>query len=239
MPPQETGVLVHSEGFGGRWDISFAGASDNPLDCIICDVTGIAARYGRAFELGGPAHLLHLGGDYARRWVGDDLARVTARPESNLSPALVDTGFLLADRTDTAIVEAAYLSGPFSLQSEYGMKRIRAPGADNPLFHSFYVMAAYSITGEERTYDHSQGVIRRIVPRREFRDGAGGLGAFEVGLRFSRIDLNDKDVLGGELNDLGIAANWYPNHTTRVMGNLIRAKREGGHRLPPYDSHVP
>jgi len=38
-------------------------------------------------------------------------------------------------------------------------------------------------------------------------------------------------VLGGELNDLGIAANWYPNHTTRVMGNLIRAKREGAAAL--------
>ena len=33
------------------------------------------------------------------------------------------------------------------------------------------------------------------------------------------------------LNDLGIAANWYPNHTTRVMGNLIRAKREGAAAL--------
>lgn len=48
------------------------------------NVTGIAARYGQAFELGGPERLLHVGGDYARRWVGDDLARVTARPESNL-----------------------------------------------------------------------------------------------------------------------------------------------------------
>ena len=227
VPPQENGVLLHSEGLVGRWDFSFSSATENPLGCIICNVTGIAGRYGRAIELGGPERLLHLGGDYARRWLGDDLVRITARPESNLSPVLVDTGFLLADVTDTAMIEGAYLSGPFSLQGEYGMKRVRMRVADNPLFHSFYVMAAYTLTGEGRPYIHSRGIIRRLVPEREFRDGSGGLGAFELALRFSRIDLNDKDVQGGELSDLGIAANWYPTHTTRVMGNIIRAKREG------------
>ena len=132
VPPQETGVLVHSEALAGRWDVSFSGASDNPLDCIICDVTGVAGRYARAFELGGPERLVHVGGDYARRWVGDDLARVTARPESNISPVLVDTGFLLADRNDTIMMEGAFLNGPFSLQAEYGLKRMRLLDGEKP-----------------------------------------------------------------------------------------------------------
>ena len=227
VPPQETGVLVHSDAPRARWDVSFAGATSSLTECILCDVTGVAARYGRAFELGGPERLLHVGGDLAWRWVRDDVVQVAAQPESNLAPVLVDTGPLLGDRTTTAMAEVAILNGPFSLQSEYGLKRVRVPGGEDPLFHAFYVMAAYSITGEMRNYDHARGIIRRIRPNSEFRDGSGGRGAFEVAARFSRIDLNDKDILGGILNDLGLAVNWYPTHLTRVMGNVIMAKRDG------------
>ena len=239
VPPQETGVLVHSEALvGGRWDFSFSGATDNPLDCIICNVTGIAGRYGLGIELGGPQRLLHLGGDYAHRWLGDDLVRITARPESNLSPVLVDSGLLLADRTDTIMLEGAFVNGPFSFQGEYGLKRLRMREAEHPLFKSFYLMATYSITGEQRVYDHARGIFRRIVPDREFGQGARGLGAFEVAVRASRIDLNDKQIMGGELNDLGIAFNWYPTHTTRVMGNVIRAKREGAAPMWVFQSRL-
>ena len=227
VPPQETGALLHTEARRGRFDVSFSGASSNPLDCIICDVTGFAVRYGRGLEIGGPERLVHAGGNFSRRWVGDDLERVTARPESNLAPVLVDTGLLRADRTDTLMLEGAFVNGPFSLQGEYGLKRVRMLESENLLLRSFYVMATYSITGEQRVYDHGRGIFRRIVPTRELGVDTGGLGALEVAVRFSRIDLNDKHVRGGELNDLGFAFNWYPTHTTRVMGNVIRAKPEG------------
>ncbi len=159
------------------------------------------------------------------------MERVTARPESNLAPVLVDTGLLLADRTDTMMLEAAFANGPFSLQTEYGLKRVRLVEAENPLFSSFYVMATYSITGEQRVYDHRRGIFRRIVPSREFGVDSKGRGAFEIALRFSRIDLNEKQIAGGELNDLGLAFNWYPTHTTRVMTNVIRAKPDGAAAL--------
>ena len=77
-----------------------------------------------------------------------------------------------------------------------------------------------------RQYRHNLGTIRRIRPKRELRDGSGGLGAFEIALRFSRIDLNDQDITGGTLNDLSFAFNWYPTYPTRVSFNAIRASRE-------------
>ena len=52
------------------------------------------------------------------------------------------------------------------------------------------------------------------------------LGSLIAG-RFSRMNLDDQDIRGGVLNDVGLALNWYPTHTTRVMGNVIMAKREG------------
>ena len=33
VPPQETGALVHTQGRRGRFDLSFSGATDNPLAC--------------------------------------------------------------------------------------------------------------------------------------------------------------------------------------------------------------
>ncbi len=77
-----------------------------------------------------------------------------------------------------------------------------------------------------RQYRRDLGTIRRIRPKREFRDGSGGLGAFEIAFRFSRIDLDDQDITGGTLNDLTFAFNWYPTYPTRVSFNMIRAKQE-------------
>ncbi len=93
-------------------------------------------------------------------------------------------------------------------------------------FHTFYVSGSYALTGEMRQYRHDLGTIRRIRPRHEFRDGSGGLGAFEVAFRYSRIDLNDRDIAGGTLNDLTFAFNWYPTYPTRVSFNMIRSKRQ-------------
>ncbi len=45
--------------------------------------------------------------------------------------------------------------------------------------------------------------------------------------RFSRIDLSDEDVMGGELNDISLGFNWYPTAPTKLAFNVIRAKRDG------------
>ena len=74
--------------------------------------------------------------------------------------------------------------------------------------------------------DRAEGGIPRVRPKRELRDGSGGLGAFEIAARFSYIDLNDKDIKGGKLADVSFAFNWYPTYPTRVSFNVIRADRE-------------
>jgi phosphate-selective porin OprO/OprP len=51
----------------------------------------------------------------------------------------------------------------------------------------------------------------------------GGLGAWEVGVRYSQVDLNDSIVSGGELDDITIGLNWHLNPNVRVMLNYVRA----------------
>ncbi len=86
---------------------------------------------------------------------------------------------------------------------------------------------SYFLSGETAPYRMERGTFTRPYPKREFRDGSGGLGAFEVGFRFSRIDLDDGDVNGGRLNDWSAAFNWYPTHYARVMFNAVLANLAG------------
>ena len=75
------------------------------------------------------------------------------------------------------------------------------------------------------SYVPGEGAFKRVQPKREFRDGDGGLGAFEIAFRFSRIDLDDEEVTGGRLNDFTAAFNWYATRNYRVLTNVIRAHR--------------
>ena len=58
----------------------------------------------------------------------------------------------------------------------------------------------------------------------------GGKGAFELAARASYVDLNDRDIIGGEQANLSLGLNWYPNSSWRLMLNLIKVldvKRPG------------
>ena len=87
-------------------------------------------------------------------------------------------------------------------------------------------MGSYFLTGESRPYIAGEGRFGAPHPKRELRDGTGGKGALEIAFRFSRIDLNDSVVTGGELNDLTAAFHWYPTYHTRATFQLIRANLE-------------
>ncbi len=52
----------------------------------------------------------------------------------------------------------------------------------------------------------------------------GGIGAVEVAFRFSRIDLNNRQVNGGVMDDLTAAFNSYASPNARVSTNVIRSK---------------
>jgi phosphate-selective porin OprO/OprP len=224
VPPQLTGVLLHSESDRRRWDISLASAAGKLTECLICDVVSVAGRYSMGVDFDGD-RLLHLGINYSRRWP-DETVQYAQRPESFLAPTFVDTGLVAASRVDTALVEGAWLQGPFSAQTEFAIADVDRSGASSPTFWAVYAFSAYTLTGEPRTYNAARGTIGRILPARPLGDDSGGLGAFEVAARFSRIDLSDEAVMGGELYNLSLAFNWYPTSPAKLGFNVVRSKRD-------------
>jgi phosphate-selective porin OprO/OprP len=187
------------------------------------------------------ARLVHLGLSYSHGVRNDkdidDRVEFRARPESRITDErLVDTGFFFTDDVDSINPELAIVLGPFSLQGEYFHTFTDADGKDDPEFWGFYVQGSYFLTGEHRNYNASRGVFSRVTPRHEFRPLRGGWGAWELGARFSYIDLNDEGIKGGRERNFTAGLNWYLTRNFRLMFNYVRASVKDRATQPPIDS---
>jgi len=199
--------------------------------------------------------LLHLGAAYSYR---DNAAYrdntgapmgylFRTRPEAGLSPRVLNLD--LASVLDVQLfgAEAAYVYGPFSVQSEYfqAFAERDVVGVD-PTFRGCYVYFSYFLTGEHRPYRRSMGVFDRVRPFENFfrvRDCDGnvqtGKGAWEVAYRYSYLDLLDglpvgaASVGGGRISDNTVGVNWYLNPYSRVMFNYVWTDMSRVTRLGP------
>jgi phosphate-selective porin OprO and OprP len=53
-----------------------------------------------------------------------------------------------------------------------------------------------------------------------------GCGAWQVGVRFSFLDLNDKTIQGGQIYDWTAGLNWYLNPNMKCQLNCIAEHRD-------------
>lgn len=173
--------------------------------------------------------LLHLGLSYTHQNYENDRMRFRARPESHLSPRLVDTGVFLAERGDFVGVEVAWVDGPFSIQGEYVHAFIDGPSRffGDPEFYAASLQASYFLTGEHRPYRKSSGAFTRVRPLENYSK-QGGTGAWELAARYSYLTLNDHNIRGGRLKDLTLGVNWYWNPNFRMMWNYVLANPNKG-----------
>ncbi len=83
------------------------------------------------------------------------------------------------------------------------------------------------VTGEERSYRRRTGTFARVAPRRPFSLRDRQFGALELAARFSFVDLDNRDVRGGTMNNTTLAASWLLTANYRVVWNLIHSKLNG------------
>ena len=166
--------------------------------------------------------LLHLGFDLQQEIVGDGDIRYRARPESFLSPYLVDTGVLLGNATSTDF-EAAWRRGPLTVEGEWFQSFVHSSGGGTLYFYGLYAQAAWVLSGETRPYDLGSSVFGRIQPAHPFDPSAGHWGAFEVAARASWLDLSDQDVDGGRMVSVSGGGVWTWNRWVRVLADYVFA----------------
>ena len=147
------------------------------------------------------------------------------------SGRLVDTGNISGDVNHYTLggLEAAAVYGPFSLQGEYTRADVDRDTGENLSFDGYYVYGSWFLTGESRNYRADKGTFDVLQPKNNFSLRSGGRGAWEIGIRFSSIDLNDENVTGGQEDNLTVGLNWYPNPYMRLMANYVNVLDvEGG-----------
>ncbi len=163
---------------------------------------------------------VHLGAGFEYRKLKGEDVRVRTPPESHISNVrLVDATVINADDSIKWGVEAATVLGPFSVQAEYIDVSYDVPGSSTIDFNGWYSYASWFVTGESRNYKASQGKFVRVKPKSIV--GQGGYGAFEVGVRYSSIDLNDGLIKGGREDNITLGLNWYATPSIRFMANYI------------------
>ena len=151
------------------------------------------------------------------------------------------------DRT-LSVGELALARKSVKLQGEYWEAQYEGTRTTAPVtrfdrkIESGYLSVLWLITGENYSDAYSNGVFGRIRPRNNFSTGeGGGLGAWEVGLRYSFFDAGDFDAAGtgvantGRVSTTGtgttastptqkadawtLGLKWMPNPYTRLMAN--------------------
>jgi phosphate-selective porin OprO/OprP len=234
VPARNTGILANGNLFedATSWQVGgFRETNDNGDDFdnnVAWNVTLRGTFVPWAEEK--DTRLLHLGAAYSHKFTDrDEPLRFRARPGIGDGDRFVDTGNLPADSVDLFGVEGALVLGPFSLQSEYVHSLVdRPPYTPGDVGNwGTYAEASYFLTGENRSYKREMGTFDRVKPKENFNIRKGTWGAWQVAFRYDVVDLSEKDVQGGQLQDLTTALNWYLTPNARVMANYVHGHRSG------------
>src|SRR5882724_3028991 len=241
---------------GARWynDTFWAGAyATGPSTGAIHSASSINPP-GTTEQLGAVARVaaqlintkeysLHLGGN--AEWLinpphnliaNSQTLTLSDRPELRIDPTtLISTGAIAnASAAQVYSVEAAGAYGSLLVQGEYFWFNVERNastglppiGAPNLKFDGGYAQASYVLTGESHPYNAASAAYGGVVPANPFSLTGGGWGAWEIGGRISRMDLNDQfatanGVAGGRQTIYTAALNWYISRNIRFMFDYL------------------
>jgi phosphate-selective porin OprO and OprP len=175
-------------------------------------------------------------------------------PPGPLNSIYADTGVLEGTWQNMIGLELVANNGPWSFQSEYfgswlynatttnagpyvtnGFQPKPGTNVGTVYYQAGYAEVLYFLTGESRTYSKIEYRFDRPVPHNNFyaiRGGGSGRrlslseGAWQVGLRYNYLCLNDSGVNGGVLNGMTLGLNWLLNPNARVYFNYDLTYRD-------------
>jgi len=226
VPERNVGLMAfnHTKNKKMTWALGVFRRSDKQgNDKVSNDELNITGRISTvAYMNTEKKQVVHLGVAMSHREPGDGTYAIKSKPASHLAPTFVNTHTIEGtDHENVFSVEAAVVSGPFSLQGEFIDSDVNAMNEsigklDHFNFYSYYVYASYFLTGESRKYKNTAGAFSRVSPKKNFGEGPG---AWEVAVRYSKTDLTDKVIEGGEMSEITLGLNWYLNPVSRIMLN--------------------
>ncbi|MCZ2341377.1 MAG: OprO/OprP family phosphate-selective porin [Bacteroidales bacterium] len=188
--------------------------------------------------------LWYIGGAMSRRDPVEGVVTARIRNQVRNAPGpllniLATTGAVPAESNGIFSLDSAFVSGPLTVLGEFQSNQLYGASTTNgvPLgtvnYNGFYVSTLYFLTGESRTWNTQAYIFNRVIPKSNFlvdkeTHGIKGWGAWEVGARYSYLDLNDKTIRGGRLQAVTLGLNWYLNPITKFQFNYDCAYKDLG-----------
>lgn len=120
-------------------------------------------------------------------------------------------------------LEAAFATGPFSVQGEYIKRKVESGAAafQDIDADGYYAQVAYTLTGEARGY--KLGKFDAIKPSNK------QIGAWELFYRYDHLSVDDDNGAFANISDIeakvhNLGLNWYANESIKLSGTYVKAK---------------
>ena len=131
-------------------------------------------------------------------------------------------------------LEGSVALGPVKLQSEWIRNNYeKETGSIDENMDGYYASVNWLVTGEKYASSYKAGKYDRITPLNDFNPEGKGMGAWELGARFSSVD--GKDLYNVSSAALGtywaadsvtLGLKWIPSPYTRIMLNYVDTEWE-------------
>jgi len=196
------------KGSGKRWMSALTFTTRTANDAEVFDTQLAAVARAGFLAATSDDYNLHVGasGTYVFQFADQGFGtspryplRLRERPEVRVDGTrLIDTGSIDAEHASIYGIEFGANWKNFYAQGEhfwYDIER-RASTLDDPDFAGYYLQGSWIFTGERRRYNAATGAFQNPRPATAF-SGEGGLGAFELAARYSSMNLNFAEGIGG------------------------------------------
>lgn len=235
QPARQMGVA----GFinGARWTAHagvFSGNLDEPEDCVFGAENGGEGECDQEFTIGArvtgvpfmadPTKLVQLGAGVMYKNPNGSTIDIDQR---DAIIHTVDSKNLNADFKGTADdalafnLEAVGVYGPAHFKAEYANMNVNRNVStfDDVTLQGWSADVGFFLTGESKNIDIAKAQYGSVKPKGIV--GKGGIGAWEIALRYEQADYIDEDINGGEMELLTVGLNWYVNNSMRFMANYV------------------
>lgn len=187
-------------------------------------------------------HLWHLGGAYSHRDPVHGFIQERVRDAVRGNPPallnlIANTGAVNGGPQNLVYAESSTIMGPVSMTAELTQSWLSdANAVGGPKVGTFSTMGTYAeimtfLTPDHRTYDRTNAAMGRVTPSSPFfilpGQSCRGIGAWEIGARYTYLDLTSSGINGGILHDVTLGVNWYLNPNMKMQFNYDATHRGG------------
>jgi phosphate-selective porin OprO/OprP len=232
VPAKESGVMLFGSPQAGLTYGLAASVGRGNKNAIKdgVDLIGRGTVNISKYQFNTDAHVMHVGLGFSQGSV-NTLTPAMSRTESRgTSGAFTALNSVTTPSRQRANLELAYAQGPFKVQGELFQFGYDGSTGTDQTFRTMYAQAVYNITGENHNYSNTAGTFGWIKPNKPFSATSGGLGAWQVGVRFSSLDAEGVTVqkTSGTLRtdrveSMTVGLTWFVNDNARFMLNYVRS----------------